>query len=72
MNGEECSVLGRIAMDMIVIDITDAKASVGDEAVLIGKSGKEKITAYELASRLGESYYELITRINPLIKRIYI
>lgn len=44
---------------------------VGDEVVLIGKQGKEEITAYEWAEKLNTSHYEVVTRINPLIKRVY-
>ena len=59
-------------MDMIVIDVTDvAGAKMGDEVVLIGKSGKEEITLADMASLDDTSYYETATRLNPLMKRIY-
>jgi len=72
VRGVRARVLGRVSMDMIVIDVTNIpRAKAGDEVVLIGKSGKEKITANELASLAQTSPYEILTRINPLIKRIY-
>ncbi len=72
VNGKRAPVLGRVSMDMIVIDVTDIpKAKTGDEVVLIGTSGKEKITATELARLAGTSAYEILTRLNPLMKRIY-
>ncbi len=72
VHGRRAPVLGRVSMDMIVVDITDIpKAKTGDEVVLIGTSGKEKVTATELARRAGTSAYEILTRLNPLIKRIY-
>ncbi len=71
--GKRAKVLGRISMDMTAIDITDAsQAKVGDEVVLIGRQGKENITADELAEIAGTTNYEIITRINPLIKKFFI
>jgi len=63
-------IIGRVSMDMVVVDVTDAPAvSVGAEAVLIGKQGKERIAAEEIALRIGSTSYEVLTRINPLIER---
>ena len=60
-------------MDMIVIDITDIPSvKIGEEVVLLGKSGKEEITPSDLASLADTSSYEIITRLNPLIKRVYL
>lgn len=73
VNDVKVKVLGRISMDMIIIDITDVpQVEILDEVFIIGKSGKEKITAQELASLSQMSVCEFVTRINPLIKRIYI
>jgi len=72
VRGARAKVLGRISMDMIVIDITNIpNLKVGDKVVLIGRSGKEEITANELAKLAGTSAYEILTRLNPLMKRIY-
>jgi alanine racemase len=73
IRGEQARILGRISMDMIVIDVTDIKGiSSLDEVVIIGKQGKNEITGEELADIVDMSPYELVTRINPLIKRFYI
>ncbi len=73
VGGVRCKVLGRVSMDMMIIDITDVPSPMLlDEVVIIGKSEGEEITSYEFADRLpGASHYEAVTRINPLIKRIY-
>lgn len=72
VRGVRAKILGRVSMDMISIDLTDVRgARVGDEAVIIGKSGRNAIMAGEIAALSGTSHYEIITRINPLIKRIY-
>jgi alanine racemase len=60
-------------MDMIVIDITGvAKAKAGDEVVLIGQQGQEEILASDLASLANTTHYEVVTRLNPLIKKLYL
>lgn len=72
VRGKRAKVLGRISMDMIVIDVTNIPhVKTGDEVVLIGRSGKEEITATEIAEHAGTSPYEILTRLNPLMKRIY-
>lgn len=72
VNGKKVPVLGRVSMDMIVIDITEVEdAKVGDVVTLIGSDSSNTIEAYDLATMAGCSVYELVTRINPLIKRIY-
>lgn len=73
VDGKKCKVLGRVCMDIIMVDITKIKsAQVGDEVVIIGRQKKSKISVDDMANLLKASSYELITRINPLIKRIYI
>ncbi len=72
VNGVKAKVLGRVSMDMIVIDITDVESpKIGDEVVIIGESNNEHIKAQDVADLMEASVYEFITRINPLIKKIY-
>lgn len=70
--GKRCKILGRVSMDMIVVDVSYLPCKVFDEAVLIGKQGREEISAYEWAKKLGTSHYEIITRINPRIQKFYL
>jgi len=73
VNGQRARILGRVSMDMISIDVTDIKnAKIGSEVILIGKQGKEEIFAGELANLSDTSHYEIVTRLNPLMKRVYI
>lgn len=73
INGHSCKILGRISMNLSVVDISDApKVKAGDEAVLIGRSGFEEITAEEMAQKLGTISYEVVSRINPLLPRFYL
>ncbi|MDD5627293.1 MAG: alanine racemase [Patescibacteria group bacterium] len=73
VQGKRCKILGRISMDMIIINISDVpRAKVGDEVYLLGKSGQEKVSADDLAYLSDTVNYEIVTRINPLIKKIYL
>lgn len=73
VNGHRARVLGRVSMDMIIVDLTDIKdVKVGDEVVLIGEQNGATMSAEEMASLADTSAYEIITRLNPLIKRFYI
>ena len=73
IGNKKCKILGRVCMDIIMVDITYIKnVKVRDEIILIGKSGKEEITADDISNLVDASTYEFLTRINPLIKRIYI
>jgi len=73
VRGRRARVLGRVSMDMISIDVTDIPlVRVGEAVTLVGRDGRQEISATELSDLCNTSSYELITRINPLIKRIYI
>ena len=54
-------------MDIITLDVTGLNVKVGDEVELLGKN----VSVYEMALWDNTSWYETVTRINPLIKRIY-
>jgi len=73
VRGRRARVLGAVTMDMIVVDLTDIPdAKAGDTATIIGRDGGDEITAYEVAQKAGGSYYELLTRLNPLIQKYYL
>ncbi|MDO8466723.1 MAG: alanine racemase [bacterium] len=71
VGGKRARILGRVSMDMIVVDVTGISVKRGDSVTLIGRQKTEEMSAYEVARRAGgASYYEVLTRINPLIERI--
>lgn len=73
IRGRRRKLLGRVSMDMIVVDVTDnPRVKAGDTAVLIGEQEKEGVWADELALKISTSQYELLTRINPLIHRFFL
>ncbi|MGD0781757.1 MAG: alanine racemase [Candidatus Aminicenantales bacterium] len=72
VNGRRARVRGRVSMDMIIVDVTGIPCRVGDTVTLIGRDGREEIKAGELAARIDTTAYEVLTRINPLIKKLVI
>jgi alanine racemase len=71
VGGKKCKVIGRVSMDMIIVDVTDVEVKEMDEVVLIGNQGAETVTLYDMARADDTSWYETVTRINPLIKRFW-
>jgi len=72
IHGRVVPVVGRVCMDLTVVDVTDIPpVSPGDEAVLIGQQGSVTITADDLASQLGTISYEVLTGIGPRVQRVY-
>lgn len=73
IGGRKCKVLGRVCMNMFVVDVNHVeKVEPEDEVVIIGKQGMEEITAEEMAGKIGTINYEVLTRINPRILRIVV
>ena len=73
IKGKRCKLLGRVCMNMVVVDVTDViDAKLEDEVIILGKRGKEEITVEEIAQKIGTINYEVVTRINPLIPRIIV
>ncbi|MCP2604995.1 alanine racemase [Candidatus Aminicenantes bacterium AH-873-B07] len=71
IKGKRAPLRGRVAMNMITVDITDIPGvKLEDEVVLLGNQGNEIISAEYLASLCGTINYEIVTRINPSIPRI--
>ena len=72
INGRRTRVLGRVSMDLTVVDVTGIQVGSGDVVTLIGREKSHEITAGEIADKCGTSHYEIVTRINPLIERILV
>jgi alanine racemase len=73
IQGTRCTLLGRVTMDQIMVDVTHLENVVpGEEAVLIGRQGAEEILATELAEKAGTIAWEILTRITKRVDRIYV
>jgi alanine racemase len=73
LHGKKVPVVGRICMDMCMIDITDVpEAKVGDTVTVIGQDGDLENTWDDWASKLGTITYELVCDINKRVPRLYL
>jgi alanine racemase len=74
VRGVRAPVVGNVAMDAIMIDVTDvpgAPVTVDDEVVLLGRQGDEEISAAELARRRTTNTWEVVTQMAARLPRVY-
>ncbi|OPJ65101.1 alanine racemase [Clostridium oryzae] len=72
VKGRLAPVVGRICMDMCMIDVTDIpEVAAGDEVVIMGSQGENSITADTYADLLGTINYEVLCGVGMRIPRIY-
>ena len=72
IRGRRCPVLGRITMDLMMIDVSALPdVAVGDEVVLFGRQGAEEILVAEVAERAGTIAWEIFTGIGTRVQRVY-
>jgi alanine racemase len=73
VRGQRCAILGRVTMDLMMIDVSQINnAQVGDEVVLLGRDGNEEISCAELAKTAGTIPWEITTRIGARVRRVYV
>ena len=71
IGGKKCTVIGRVAMNMFVADVSKVPdAKEGDEVVLLGSQDTMSLSAEGFAADMGTINYEAVTRISPLLPRI--
>lgn len=70
--GKRVKQVGRICMDMCMIDVTDVpEAKVGDIVTVFGRDGDGFIPVEEQAEKAGTISYELLCAVSPRIPRVY-
>ncbi len=70
VRGRRAPIVGRVCMDQTMIDVTAIPGvRQGDEVVLIGRQGDDRITAEEVAARLGTINYEVVSAILARVPR---
>ncbi|HET9124470.1 MAG TPA: alanine racemase [Solirubrobacteraceae bacterium] len=68
--GRRYPIVGTVSMDNLTVDLgPDTEVTVGDEVVLIGRSGAERITAEEVARRIGTINHEVLCRLGERVTR---
>ncbi len=73
VNGDIVPVVGRICMDQCMIDLTQIdNINIGDEVILIGEDGNNKLNADYIASCLNTISYEVLCMIGKRVPRVYV
>jgi len=73
IGGKRARIVGRVSMDVTSVDVTDIPgAMVGDEVVILGEQGGERVTADDHARIAGTIAYEILCGINARVPRLYL
>jgi alanine racemase len=66
-------IVGRISMDLTLVDVTEVPAAaVDDDAVVIGSGGVHGITAEQIAAQVGTLSYEVTCGVSDRVPRVYV
>jgi alanine racemase len=72
LHGRRAPMLGRISMDVTVVDVTEIPGvAPGDVATLVGRDGGDQLGLDEVAARVGTISYEILTGLGPRLPRVY-
>ena len=73
INGNRCPVVGMVTMDQMMVDVSSLNdISVGEEVVVMGRQGKEEITAQDLALLANTIHYEILCNFGNSISRVFV
>ena len=64
-------IVGKVCMDQIMVDVGHDRVRIGQEVVLIGRQGGERVTVEEICRLTGAIPYEVTIGINSRVPRIY-
>ena len=71
INGRRAPMVGNICMDQMMVNVTGLPVKVGDEAVIIGRSGNLRITADDVAETQGSCMHEVLSTLGRRVERLY-
>jgi alanine racemase len=71
IRGRRAPVVGSVCMDMLTADVTGMAVSPGDEVVIIGRQGEDRIDVREMAAVIGSIPWEVLCRVGSRIERLY-
>ena len=72
IGGRRAPVVGRVCMDMVMVDVTEIpQVRAGESVVLIGQQDTERITADDIADAIGSISYEVLCSIGSRVRRFY-
>ncbi len=73
VGGYRCRVVGRVCMNMMMVDVSAVpNPEKEQEVILIGRDGRHELLANQMAHQIGTIGYELLSRINPTLPRVVV
>jgi len=73
IRGQRAPIVGRVCMDQCMVDVSQIEGiQVGDEAVLVGSQGRKRLSAEEVAQKIGTIGYEVVCNIGKRVPRVYL
>ena len=73
IRGRRVPVVGRVTMDMILVDVTDVpNVALRDEVVLLGQQGHDRVSAEELAIHIDSVHYEVLCGLGARVPRVLV
>jgi alanine racemase len=71
IRGRRAPIVGAVSMDMLAADVTGLSVAPGDEVVILGAQGADRIDVREMAATIGTIPWEIVCRIGARIQRVY-
>jgi len=71
IRGRRAPIVGAVSMDMLAADVTGVDVEPGDEVVILGSQGEDRIDVREMAATIGTIPWEIVCRIGTRIERVY-
>lgn len=72
IHGKRASILGRVCMDQMMVDVTAIpETALGDPVTLVGADGPERITVEQIAAAADSFNYEFVCGISRRVPRVY-
>lgn len=71
IRGRRAPIVGAVSMDMLAADVTGLGVVPGDEVVILGSQGNDRIDVREMAATIGTIPWEIVCRIGTRIQRVY-
>ena len=71
IRGRRAPIIGSVCMDMLTADVTGMDVSPGDEVVIVGPQGRDRIDVREMAATVGSIPWEVLCRVGSRIQRVY-
>ena len=73
IHGKRAPILGRICMDQFMVDVTEIPEAKEDDLVtLVGRDGKEQLTAERIGEISGRFHYEFVCDLGKRVPRVYV